>query len=167
MLTLTRQLVSLDMVCTELADYSGKLQAANHVVPQAYVNLLKQFCIAIQNLSLIAQDYSQLVFVAEVEKFGLALPIKNKRILSVYLRLIEYVIDFYLASEKIASIRDKLFDDNAEKRLDLLQVRAIKAKAQFKTVVHALGKREYQQFAHHLALPTSEWGWDVLRLESE
>lgn len=166
MLTLTRQLVALDMVCAELADFEAKLDSANHLVPRAYIALLKQFCIVVQQISVTAADYSQYAFVAEVEKFGLALVIKNKRILSVYLRLIEYVIDFYQASEKIAGIRDKLFDDNAEKRLQLLQVRVIKAKAQFKTVVQALGKRDYQQFSEHLALPQTEWSWQVLRLEN-
>lgn len=162
MLSLNRQLVALDMLCTELADYADKGSLDNHTVPEAYIRLLKQFCLTVQQLINSAADYSQFDFIATVEKSGLVLPIKNKRILKVYLRLIEYVTEFYQASEKIAAIRDKLFDDNAEKRLHLLQVRAIKAKAQFKTVVEALGKRDYQQFAHHLAFPESDWGWDVL-----
>lgn len=165
MLTLNRQLVSLDMVCTELAEYANKLNGPNNLVPRSYLNLLKQFCLAIEQLSETATAYKQFAFIAEVDKFGLALPITNTRILSVYLRLIEYVIDYYQASEKIAGIIDSHFDDNAEKRLQLLQTRAIRAKAQFKTVVQALGKPDYQQFSSHLALPQSDWGWDALRLE--
>jgi hypothetical protein len=166
-MTLTRQLVALDMVCSELADFVGKLDAHHNVVPQPYLNLLKQFCMAIQQLSEIAVDFTQFDFVAEIQKFGLPLPIKNKRILSVYLRLVEYVIDYYQTSEKIAGIRDSHFDDNAEKRLHLLQTRAIKAKAQFKIVVQALGKPDYQQFSRHLGLPPADWAWDVLRLEPQ
>ena len=166
-MSLTRQLVSLDIICAELADFVDSLDGQSHVVPQGYMNLLKQFCTGMQKLSDLAVEYTQQAFVEEIEKSGLALPINNKRILSVYLRLIEYVIDFYVASEKIAEIRDRHFDDNAEKRLQLLQVRAIKAKAQFKTVVQALGKRDYQLFASHLALPPADWGWEVLRLESQ
>ena len=165
MLTLNRQLVSLDMVCTELAEYANKLNGHNSLVPRNYLNLLKQFCLVIEQLSETAAAYKQFAFIAEVDKFGLALPITNTRILSVYLRLIEFVIDYYQATEKIAGIIDSHFDDNAEKRLQLLQTRAIRAKAQFKTVVKALGKPDYQQFSSHLALPQSDWGWDALRLE--
>jgi hypothetical protein len=166
MLTLNRQLVSLDMLCAELADYADKVPDKDEVVPHTYLALLKQFCQVIQQLAETAKSHTQAAFVNELSHFSLPLAIKTKRILSVYLRLIEYVIDFYQVSEKIAAIIDTNFDDNAEKRLQLLQVRAIKAKAQFKTVVQALGKRDYQQFANHLALPQADWSWDVLRLES-
>jgi hypothetical protein len=167
MLTLSRQLVALDMVCTELAEYASKVNGYNNRVPLGYLHLLKQFCLAIEQLSETANGYKQFAFIAEVDKFGLVLPITNTRILSVYLRLIEYVLDYYQATEKIAGIIDSHFDDNAEKRLQLLQTRAIRAKAQFKIVVQALGKPDYQQFAHHLALPLSDWGWDALRLETQ
>lgn len=167
MVSITRQFVALDMVLTELAEYADTVSTPSPLVSPGYLGLLKQFCLVIQQLSDNAADFTLFAFVAEVRKSALAIPIKNKRILSVYLRLIEYVIDYYQASEKIAGIRDRLFDDNAEKRLQLLQVRAIKAKAQFKTVVQALGKKDYQQFAQHLALPSADWGWDVLRIENK
>jgi hypothetical protein len=162
---LTRQLIVLDMLLAELADYAEKMGDKRPIVSLVYINLLKQFCMAIQQLSILATSFTQYAFISEVETFGLTLPITNKRILSVYLRLIEYVIEHYQATEKIEKIRDSLFDENAEKRLHLLQVRAIKARAQFKTVVQALGKRDYQQFAKHLALPLVDWSWEVLRIE--
>jgi hypothetical protein len=171
MLTLTRQLVALDMLCLELADFTDqapfdKMPGVAQGVTDKYLSLLQQFSILAQKLSETAADYSDYQFVNAVVKSGAVIQFKNKRMLLVYLKLIGYVIEFYQASERIAGIRDSHFDDNAEKRLHLLQTRAIKAKALFKTVVRALGKPDYQQFSQHLALPPSDWSWHVLRLET-
>lgn len=171
MLTLTRQLVALDMLCLELADFADQtpldeVPGVTQGVSDKYLSLLQQFSILAQKLSETVADYSDYQFVNAVAKSGVVIQFKNKRMLLVYLKLIGYVIEFYQASEKIAGIRDSHFDDNAEKRLHLLQTRAIKAKALFKTGAQALGKPDYQQFFQHLALPPADWGWQVLRLET-
>ena len=45
---------------------------------------------------------------------------------------------------KAESIINDNFDDSADVRLELLQVKAIKAKAQLKTVASAMGEQDYK-----------------------
>ena len=77
-----------------------------------------------------------------------------------------FVIDFYEARRKVLGILENEFSSLADKHLDLLQTKAIKARSQFKTVAQALGKEEYCQFISQLGLPDHEWGWLQLRLSS-
>ena len=170
MQNLTRQLVSLDMLCLELADFDGQ-QTIDHLsdtkqeVTHSYLILLQQFYASLQKLSETASAYNNYQFAGAVAQSGSTIQFKNKRMLLVYLKLLGYIIEFYQLSHKILAIRDSHFDDHAEARLQLLYPRMIKAKAQFKTVVQALGKKDYQMFATSLALPLADWAWDVLRLD--
>lgn len=165
MISLTRQLVALDMLCLELADHAQPAEQ-HQAVTDKYLQLLQQFCQLAQKLSESAEAYSDYQFVSAVNQAGLSIQFKNKRMLLVYRRLSEFALEYYQVNHKIMAIRDSQFDAHAEQRLQLLQTRAIKAKVQFKTVAQALGKKDYQQFVASLGLPAADWDWQVLRLEA-
>lgn len=82
--------------------------------------------------------------------------------IGVHLKLIGYVLTFWDANKKANDILDTNFGESADKRLELLQVKAIRAKAQLKTVAHAMGQADYQKFIDLLNLRDAQWQWDVL-----
>ena len=88
---------------------------------------------------------------------------ERKRMVGVYIKLVGYVITAWEATNKANAIISENFDSSADKRLELLQVKAIKAKSQLKTVVSAMGKEDYAKFVQTLGLSTQEWQWDTLR----
>lgn len=164
--TLNRQFVALGMLAEDLAELAGDKHYNKPPVLSQYLRLLKQFYTLVAQLSESVVPYSEMNFLQEVRRSGVALQFGSKRMITIYLRLTGFVLDFYAASQKLEAIRDNLFDEHADKRFELLQVKAIRARAQFKTVVQALGKKDYQLFFKHAALPVEDWGWDVLRLEN-
>lgn len=89
--------------------------------------------------------------------------IGRKSMLVVYIKLINYVITAWDATLKAESIINDNFDDSADVRLELLQVKAIKAKAQLKTVASAMGEQDYKTFCAMLGLTAEKWQWDTLR----
>lgn len=89
--------------------------------------------------------------------------IGRKSMLVVYIKLINYVITAWDATLKAESIINDNFDDSADVRLELLQVKAIKAKAQLKTVASAMGEQDYKTFCTMLGLTAEKWQWDTLR----
>ena len=60
---------------------------------------------------------------------------ERKRMVGVYIKLVGYVITAWEATNKANAIISENFDSSADKRLELLQLKAIKAKSQLKTVV--------------------------------
>jgi hypothetical protein len=166
--SLVRKLIAIDMICQDLAEYRQGISPSGQArIDQDYVRLLSQFHDLMATLKENAKQYTEVGFVELVAQSGLSIQFKNKKILSIYLKLSEYVIDYYQVSGKAREIRDTEFSDHAEKRLALLLTKAIKARSQFKTVVQALGKIDYQQFAHFTALPMEDWSWEILRLEKD
>jgi len=81
----------------------------------------------------------------------------------VYTKLVGYVITAWEASNKANAILVDNFDASADKRLELLQVKAIRAKSQLKTVATAMGQNDYEKFTQALGLIAQEWQWDMLR----
>lgn len=161
--TLVRNLIAIDMICQDLAEYRQGISPSGQAQgDEDYVRLLSQFRDLMATLKENAKHYTEVGFVDLVAQSGLSIQFKNKKILSIYLKLSEYVIDYYQVSSKAMEIRDSDFSDHAEKRLALLLTKAIKARSQFKTVVQALGKNDYQQFAQLIALPEQDWGWQTL-----
>ena len=75
--------------------------------------------------------------------------------------LLCYVLQHWETSRKIDAILADQFDENADKRLDLLQVKNIKAKSQFKTVAGAMGKRDYELFVQNMGLNHPDWTWQA------
>ena len=88
---------------------------------------------------------------------------ERKGMVGVYIKLVGYVITASEATNKANAILTDNFDPSADKRLELLQVKAIKAKSQLKTVASAMGKEDYEKFVHTLGLFAQEWQWDTLR----
>ena len=88
---------------------------------------------------------------------------ERKRMVAVYIKLIGYVLTAWEATSKANAILLDNFDASADKRLELLQVKAIKAKSQLKTVATAMGQSDYEKFTRTLGLETQEWQWDTLR----
>ncbi|WP_334020117.1 hypothetical protein [Alteromonas sp. S015] len=88
---------------------------------------------------------------------------ERKRMVGVYIKLVGYVITAWEAGNKVKEIISDNFDSSADKRLELLKVKAIKAKSQLKTVASAMGKDDYEKFVHTLGLYAQEWQWDTLR----
>jgi glycerophosphoryl diester phosphodiesterase len=88
---------------------------------------------------------------------------ERKRMVNVYKKLVDYVITSWEATEKANVIIADSFDEGADKRLELLQVKAIKAKSQLKTVATAMGKTDYEKFTQIFGLTAQEWLWDNLR----
>jgi hypothetical protein len=88
---------------------------------------------------------------------------ERKRMVNVYKKLVDYVITSWEATEKANVIIADSFDEGADKRLELLQVKAIKAKSQLKTVATAMGKTDYEKFTQVFGLTAQEWLWDNLR----
>ena len=72
------------------------------------------------------------------------------------------MLTFWDANKKANEILDTNFGESADKRLELLQVKAIRAKAQLKTVAHAMGQADYQKFIDLLNLRDAQWQWNVL-----
>lgn len=151
------------MICQDLTENRQSNSALDQTRGcETYVRLLTQFRDLMTKLKENATQYTEVGFVDLVAQSGVGIQFNNKQILPIYLKLSEYVIDYYTLNRKAMEIRDTVFSDHAEKRLGLLQTKAIKAKSQFRTVVLALGKSDYQQFANLVALPTEDWGWEIL-----
>tara|TARA_A200000159_G_scaffold73515_1_gene68270 strand:- start:24676 stop:25125 length:450 start_codon:yes stop_codon:yes gene_type:complete len=89
--------------------------------------------------------------------------IGRKSMVTVYMKLLNYVLTAWDATLKADEIINDNFDNNADVRLELLQVKAIKAKSQLKTVASAMGKQDYKAFCSLLGLTADKWQWDTLR----
>ena len=165
MLTLTRQLLALNMLIQDLHLEAEQLEAGDEACNnQAFIKLLKQCHQQSQSIMALVDDMTEYEFVTNTEITNLDFEIASKRLFSIYTRLLEFVIDYYVARRKAMAILENEFSSFADKQLDLLQTKAIKAKSQFKTVSQALGKEEYQNFLSQHGLPEHEWGWMKLGL---
>ena len=158
MASLQRTLVNLEM----LSDDINALDA-NALNTHAHIKLLHHVLEALKG----AEQLVALETEANFQKALLGSLFENvferKRMVGVYIKLIEYVITAWEASNKASAIISENFDSSADKRLELLQVKAIRAKSQLKTVATAMGKEDYEKFTHILGLTTQEWQWDTLR----
>ena len=174
MLTITRKLITLDMLHQDMVDESE--QGSERIQPQQrhgehhscalvsanYLKLLACYLEECRQVTFLAKALKDNAFSDLVSSSGTLSPFSNKQMLSVQSRLLEYVLAFYSASNKADKILASEFGDQADKRLDLLQTKAIKARSQFKTVALAMGKNDYQVFKTALCLPEQDWAWSTL-----
>lgn len=174
MSTITRKLITLDMLhqdmvdeCEEFSEHDS-LQPFNSehhscaLVSEHYLKLLARYLEECRQITFLAKELKDNAFSDLVLSSGAISHFSNKQMLSVQSRLLEYVLAFYSASQKADKILASEFDDRADKRLDLLQTKAIKARSQFKTVALAMGKSDYQAFKKALCLPEEDWSWSML-----
>lgn len=159
MSSISRKLVSLDMLREDMHE---EYEYVDHKSNEAYLKLLTQYLHQCQALFLDAEPLADHVFIDAIEASGTHLHIVNKQMLRVQIRLLEYVLDYYVASEKASEIQQNDFGSAADRRLDLLQTRAIKAKNQFRIVAEAMGAIDLAAFLEAACLAESDWGWKAL-----
>ncbi len=152
--TTQRQLVNLDMLLAdvEMLDVS---EYSSH----AHQKLLVDIQNVLEQLDIAAKHETVSSFQKAVAATGLAKALEDKRMPGIYKRLIGYVLQYWQADKKAAEILASEFDGNADKRLELLQVKGIKAKSQFKTVARAMGRADYEHFIQALGLVHEDWLW--------
>lgn len=162
MSTVSRKLITLDMLREDLSEEDIPVEG----VPDSYLKLLEQYLSECRALLFLAGDLKDGVFVDIVATSGTCLHITNKRMLKVQIRLLEYVLAYYDATHKAEKIQAFEFDSQADRRLDLLQTKAIKARSQFKTVAQAMGPSDLQELIDATCLPEFDWSWKALGLTS-
>lgn len=154
--TTQRHLVNLDMLLTDIEMLEGSEHGS-----LVHIKLLKDIQRVLEALDIAAQQETVSSFQKAVVNAGLAGPLEDKRMPAIFRRLIGYVLEYWDAHGKAAKILDSQFDGNADKRLELLQVKGIKAKSQFKTVARAMGRNDYLHFTEALGLTQEEWRWQA------
>ena len=150
-------LLTLNMLSQDMTDELSKHDGKNSLVSDVYIELLKQYLNNSKTLSELAKNYTNIEFKVAIQNRGLCLHLLNKKMLLIQNRLLEYIIDYFEASFKLEKIRDADFSEQANIRFDLLSVRAIKSKAQFKTVSEALSDSEYNSIVEGVSLPDLNW----------
>ncbi len=159
--TISRKLITLDILNVDMQE-EGK--HVDKKISTGYLELLQQYLDECKLLLALAGELRESVFSGMVESSGTCLHITNKRMLSVQIRLLEYVLVYYNASQKIEVIQASEFGSQADRRLGLLQTKAIKARSQFKTVAKAMGRSDLQAFILATYLPEFHWGWKALKI---
>lgn len=157
MSTIQRQLVNLEILAEDL----DSLPIEQHWCEQ-HIRLIEEYKVALELLSDSARAETESGFKKRLTTSTFAHIMESKQMIGVHLKLIGYVLTFWDASQKANQILDNNFGENADKRLELLQVKAIRAKAQLKTVANAMGQADYQRFIDLLNLRDAQWQWDVL-----
>lgn len=166
MSTVSRLLVNLDILKEDMEDVltESKAKSLNYLSAE-YLRLLNQYLQTCRVLLGVATDLTEAAFREAVNATGNCPHIVSKRMLSVQVRLLSYVIDYYKAHQKVMQLQETDFSDEADKRLELLMPRAVSAKTKFKTVALAMGRTDYQAFVAGACLPHFDWDWEVLRLD--
>lgn len=153
-----RTLINLEILSDDIHQLeSSQLNGSLHF------KLLNDFLSRLTELSHSVQSDTEASVKQLLKGSVLDGAIGRKSMLVVYIKLINYVITAWDATLKAESIINDNFDDSADVRLELLQVKAIKAKAQLKTVASAMGEQDYKTFCTMLGLTAEKWQWDTLR----
>lgn len=158
MATLQRILVNLEMLSDDISLLEpSQYNNADHL------RLLHSILVLLNELDSQSKYETEAGFQHVVRGSIFEDVFERKRMVNVYKKLVEYVITAWEASQKASLIIADSFDESADKRLELLQVKAIKAKSQLKTVATAMGKADYEKFTRLFGLLTQQWEWDTLR----
>lgn len=158
MASLQRSLVNLEMLCDDINALStDALNTASHI------RLLYEVLKELKSAEALISHETEASFQNAVKGSIFENIFERKRMIAVYIKLIGYVVTAWEATAKANAILIENFDESADKRLELLQVKAIKAKSQLKTVATAMGQSDYDKFSRALGLKTQEWQWDTLR----
>lgn len=153
-----RTLVALDMLSDDI-----NLLNDSQVNSELHFKLLSDFLLQLKQLNDSVQQESEAAMRCLFVGSQFEQAIGRKSMLIVYMKLLNYVLTAWDATLKAEAIINDSFDDNADVRLELLQVKAIKAKSQLKTVASAMGKQDYEVFCNVLGLSADKWQWDTLR----
>jgi len=153
-----RTLVALDMLSDDI-----NLLNDSQVNSELHFKLLSDFLVQLNQLNESVQQESEAAMKRLFVGSLFERPIGRKSMITVYMKLLNYVLTAWDATLKADAIINDNFDNNADVRLELLQVKAIKAKSQLKTVASAMGKQDYEVFCNLLGLSADKWQWDTLR----
>ena len=157
MTTIQRNIVNLEIVADDLdalpdSEYWG-IQ---------HIKLIQEYKNALQQLAESLNVETENGFKKWIESSSLSEVLESKQMVYVHLKLIDYVLTYWDANQKAERILDSTFGEHADKRLELLQVKAIRAKSQLKTVAMAMGELDYQKFVTQLNLRDEQWQWQGL-----
>lgn len=158
---LSRQLISIDILLQELEelDICAEINRENVLAEHDFDNLSKkhkdllQQCIGFfQKLLKSSNGLTEYEFKQAIEQAELNQHLGSKQLLSIHLKLLVWVLDFYSAKLKAESICDSDLSVQAELKLNLYHTKAHKAKNQIKALAHALGAKEYKVFIKRFKL---------------
>lgn len=152
-----QQLLTLNLLSEGMTDELSECKETDVLASPLYVDLLKQYLETSKSLSVLASSYTDMEFKSAIQNRGICLHLMNKKMLMIQNKLVNYLIDYFEATFRLNEIRDADFSENANIRFDLLSVRAIKSKSQFKTVADALTDSEYQILQSEIGLPELNW----------
>ncbi|WP_334016143.1 hypothetical protein [Alteromonas sp. S167] len=158
MARLQRALVNLEILSEDINDLSDTA-----LYGDTHKRLLQTMLDTLLELNTLIVDETHASFQQMLAGSPFETVFEKKQMVSVYVKLLGYVITACEATNKASLIINDNFDESADKRLELLQVKAIRAKSQLKTVATAMGKSDYQKFLLMCGLSAPEWSWDVLR----
>lgn len=158
MATLQRTLVNLEMLSEDVS-----LLGSAERYAETHLRLLHSILSVLSELETLVTHETENGFQMLLKGSLFEDKFESKRMVNVYKKLVEYVITSWEATQKANLIIADNFDEQADKRLELLQTKAIKAKSQLKTVATAMGKLDYEKFTHLFGLSAQEWLWDTLR----
>lgn len=154
MSALQRNLVNLDIVKDDIA----MLPMSDYASSQ-HRKLVMQYREVLTLISAQLPDITEKQFRAATQQTELSNVLSQKQMVSVQIKMITNVLAFWDADQKAQAILATEFGEKADKRLDLLQVKAVKAKSQLKTVADAMGRNDYQAFVTVLGLSGTELEW--------
>lgn len=152
--SLQRQLVNLDILISDIEALNSQAYASAQ-----HAHLLNDVQHVLRQIDESAKHETVTSFQRMVLQSGLEKIFADKRMPAIYLRLLDYVLQYWAAQQKADTILQGEFNDNADKRLELLQVKCVKAKTQFKTVAQAMGRIDYEIFLRSFGLTHEDWGW--------
>lgn len=157
MSALQRNLVNLDIVKDDIA-----MLATSEYASAQHRKLVIQYR---EVLTLIDEQLSEITerqFRLATQQTELSHVLSQKQMVGVQIKMITNVLAFWDADQKAEAILATEFGEQADKRLDLLQVKAVRAKTQLKTVADAMGRNDYQTFVTVLGLSETELEWAQL-----
>ncbi len=161
---LSRQLISLDIILQELEELDLSLERTEmealeehdaDYLQKKHKDLLKQCVGVFQQILKSSADLTEYEFKQVLEQSELNQNLGSKQLLSIHLKLLIWVLDFYSAKLNAEGISDSDLSHQAEVKLDLYHTKANKAKNQIKALAHALGAKEYKIFIKRFNLSHS------------
>lgn len=163
MSTIANTLTSMEMLHEDMVDECNLVKEdPNPSVTERFLRLLGQYKLASEAFESMAEEFTELGFMEYVTQQHSCIHLVNKKVLLVQNKLLGYAYDYYKASQKVEGIRHTQFDEQADKKFDLLSTKAIKHKSQFRTLAKAMKRNDYESLMEGIGLPEFDWGWDRL-----
>ncbi|MBU2977114.1 hypothetical protein [Alteromonas sp. C1M14] len=147
-----RHLVNLEILISDI-----EMLAPGDLATAPHIRLLDSIRRELTALEASAINETQQGFQQLVGTTTLKQGLKDKRMLTIYNRLLGYILQHWRASTKIDEIIDSQFDNHADERLELLRTKSIRAKSQCKTIMLAMGNCDANYFLTLFGLQQEAW----------